>query len=193
MRLQIFDTQAKLSSKLIAQVVRFVFGFSPDIVKVLLYRSEFFGKSFNDMLYEVMRAGDAWTAGERELMAAFVSMRNQCRYCTDIHQVTAATYLGADTSGAVLSDVRSAPIDEKLRETLVFLEKLTVAPRTVSSEDIAALHRAGLSDDQIENAVEVCVHFCMINRLADTFGFRLETSKELAHHARTLVKQNYKF
>jgi uncharacterized peroxidase-related enzyme len=193
MRLKIFDTQAKLSSKLIAQVVRFVLGFSPDIVKMLLYRGEFFGASFNDMLYEVMRAGDAWTAGEREMMAAFVSMRNQCRYCTDIHQATAATYLGADTSGAVLSDLQSAPIDGKLRATLEFLEKLTVSPRTVTADDVAALRRVGVSDDQIENAVEVCVHFCMINRLADAFGFRLENPAQLKNHARALVNRNYKF
>jgi uncharacterized peroxidase-related enzyme len=193
MRLDVFDTQAKLSSKLIAQVVRFVFGFSPDIVKVLLYRGEFFGKAFNDMLYEVMRADEAWTPGEREAMAAFVSMRNHCRYCTDVHQATAAAYLDQDTIGAVLADPKTAPIDDKLRATLAFLEKLTVSPRSLTPLDLQELRRTGVTDDQIENAVEVCVHFCIINRLADAFGFRLETPSELDNHAATLVKRNYKF
>jgi uncharacterized peroxidase-related enzyme len=193
MHLEVFDTGAKLSSKLIAQVVRFVFGFSPDIVKVLLYRSDFFGESFNDMLHEVMRAGDAWTPGERELMATVVSQRNQCRYCTDIHHATSARYLGEALTRSALTERDSAPISDGLKQTLQFLEKLTVSPRSITRDDISLLRVAGVSDDQIHNAVEVCVHFCMINRLADAFGFRLETPDQLDNHANTIVKKNYKF
>src|SRR5262245_28578220 len=102
MRLEIFDTKAKLSARIIAQLVRFLDGFSPDIVKVFLYRKEFFGDGFQPSFHEVMRAGSAWTAGERELMAAFVSSKNECRYCTDAHRATAAYLVGDATADAIV-------------------------------------------------------------------------------------------
>jgi uncharacterized peroxidase-related enzyme len=193
MRLEIFNKKQKLSAQLIAQIVRFVDGFNPDIVKVFLYRREFFGDHYQPMLYELLRTESDWSAGERELMGAFVSWKNHCRYCTDAHRATAGRLVGDATAEAVLADPATAPISDKLRAMLVFLDKLTVTPKDVSTDDIGVLRRAGISDDAIAIAIEVCAHFCMINRLADTFGFRLQTPRGLANEARTLTKKNYKF
>jgi hypothetical protein len=50
----------------------------PDVVKVLLYRKEFFGAAMNEVFQAAMRGPSGWTVGERELMAAYVSSLNQC-------------------------------------------------------------------------------------------------------------------
>ncbi len=52
----------------------------PDVVRALLYRPAFFGKAMNQLFQAVMRGPSAWTIGERELMAAFVSSLNRCRF-----------------------------------------------------------------------------------------------------------------
>ena len=52
----------------------------PDVVRTLLYRPEFFGKSFSGVTHSVMRLSREWSAGECELFAAFVSRRNQCPF-----------------------------------------------------------------------------------------------------------------
>jgi hypothetical protein len=51
-----------------------------DVIKALLYRPELFGGPMSEALEEVMRGPSDWSAGERELFAAFVSARNQCPF-----------------------------------------------------------------------------------------------------------------
>ncbi len=77
----------------------------------------------------------------------------------------------------VLEDWRSAPVDEKLRATLGFLEKLTVTPHDVGPEDIEPLRASGLSDNAIEDAILVCTLFNSINRVSDALGFDLTGPK----------------
>lgn len=51
-----------------------------DIRRTLSYRPELFGIPFSECLQAVLRGTSAWTVGERELFAAFVSRKNQCVY-----------------------------------------------------------------------------------------------------------------
>jgi hypothetical protein len=50
----------------------------PGVVRTLLYRGDFFGGPMRKLTQEAMRGASAWTVGERELFAAFVSRLNQC-------------------------------------------------------------------------------------------------------------------
>jgi hypothetical protein len=50
------------------------------VVKTLLYRPELFGHPFSEVLDGVMRGTSDWSAGERELFAAFSSHLNQCLF-----------------------------------------------------------------------------------------------------------------
>ncbi|MBP6629433.1 MAG: hypothetical protein KA297_08375 [Kofleriaceae bacterium] len=52
----------------------------PDVVRTLRYRAAFFGAPFNDYLQQVMRGPSHWSVGERELMAAWVSKKNECEF-----------------------------------------------------------------------------------------------------------------
>jgi hypothetical protein len=50
------------------------------VVKTILYRPELFGLPFSDELETAMRGPSEWSAGERELFAAFTSLLNQCPF-----------------------------------------------------------------------------------------------------------------
>jgi hypothetical protein len=52
----------------------------PDVLKTLHYRPELFGRPFSDALDLAMNGPSDWSAGERELFAAFVSSLNQCPF-----------------------------------------------------------------------------------------------------------------
>jgi len=49
-------------------------------MKTLHYRPELFGRPFSDTLDLAMNGPSDWSAGERELFAAFVSSVSQCPF-----------------------------------------------------------------------------------------------------------------
>lgn len=93
---------------------------------------------------------------------------------------------------AVLDDWRTAPIDEKLRAMLGFLEKLTLSPDATNSEDIATLVSIGASEKAIEEAIYVCYLFNIIDRLADAFDFHLPDKKGHRLNGHILKNLGYK-
>lgn len=92
---------------------------------------------------------------------------------------------------AVLADYRTAPISEKLRAMLAFLEKLTLHPAEVGPADILPLRAAGLTDEAIEDAIHVTSMFSLMNRVADSLGFAEATEEGYAAAARMLLKSGY--
>jgi alkylhydroperoxidase family enzyme len=92
---------------------------------------------------------------------------------------------------AALADWRTAPIDERLRAMLGFLEKLTLTPERIGPEDVAPLRAVGLTDQAIREAVYVCFLFNVMDRLADAFGFTLPTPESRGRAAKFLYRLGY--
>lgn len=99
--------------------------------------------------------------------------------------------MGDEISRAVLSDWRTAPIGKKLRAALKLIEKLTLTPAQVESNDIDALRAEGLSDAAIEDAIHVTVLFNIIDRIADSLGFEIPSASGFASMAEVLLKRGY--
>ena len=49
-----------------------------DILRTVMYRPEYFGREYSNLVHAAMRGPSDWTPGERELFAAFTSRINQC-------------------------------------------------------------------------------------------------------------------
>ncbi len=102
------------------------------------------------------------------------------------------TALDEEIVQAVLTDWQTAEIDEKLRTTLAFLEKLAVPDRAVGPEDIARMRAVGVSDQAIEDAIYVCFSFNVFTRLADAFDFELVTPELFRHGAKQMLQFGYR-
>lgn len=91
----------------------------------------------------------------------------------------------------MLADWHTAPIDPKLRATLGFLEKLTFSPADIRLADLAPLRAAGVSDEGIEDAIQVCVLFNIYDRMADALEFHLPGPDGYAASGRSLMQRGY--
>jgi uncharacterized peroxidase-related enzyme len=93
---------------------------------------------------------------------------------------------------AVLTDWRTAPVDERLRATLGFLEKLTLRPGEVGPSDVAPLRAAGLSDRAVEDAIQVCALFNVLDRMADSLDFAIPSAEGFKRGASALLRFGYR-
>ena len=92
---------------------------------------------------------------------------------------------------AALDDWRTAPIDDRLKATLGFLQKLTLTPADVGPADAELVRAAGVSDEAIEDAIHVCVLFNIYDRLEHTFGFDMPSPDVFRRQAALLLKLGY--
>ena len=123
---------------------------------------------------------------------AFVSKVNECEFCTKAHTAVAArAYHDESKVSAVVSDIETAAIEEPLRATLRLLRKLT-REHAVGADDIRAVLAAGVSREQIEEALAVCFSFNAIGRLADAFGFFVPGPKAFEAGAKYLLARGYR-
>ncbi len=193
MRLDILNRGYRSRIRLLFTLIR-VFSRQPvpDAAKLVFYRPDFYGARAKAFTHEAMRGPSAWSVADRELMAAFVSKVNDSAFCVGAHSATAGqAYRDAAKVRAVLADVESAPIEDGLRATLRMLGELT-REGTVNVEDMREVLSAGVTRQQVEDALAVCAAFNTTDRLADAFGFELLSPAGFEAGAEYLLERGYR-
>jgi AhpD family alkylhydroperoxidase len=178
--------------KVLFRLIRLVSGQPvPDAARITFYRPDFYGTHMKKFTQEAMRGRSTWSVGDRELMAAYVSEVNDSPFCIGAHTATAArAYQDRERVTAVLADLDSAPITEGLRATLGMLGKLTRLG-TLSADDVRAALSAGVSHQQIEDALAVGFAFNTTDRLANAFAFEMLSQEGFEAGAKYLLKRGY--
>jgi uncharacterized peroxidase-related enzyme len=193
MRLDILNHGYRPGTKLLFAVIRLFSGHPvPDAARLVFYRPDFYGARAREFTHEAMRGPSAWSVGDRELMAAYVSRVNESAFCIAAHTATSSrAYQDGPRVAAVLADLESAPVAEPLRATLRMLGKLT-REGTVSAQDMRAVLAAGVSPRQVRDALAVCAAFNTTDRLGDAFGFELLSPEGFEAGAKYLLKRGYR-
>lgn len=126
-------------------------------------------KPLNELVDILLRGPHTLSAGERELIAAYVSARNDCRYCQTIHGAVAAHHLDGneDLVSNVKRDPEHAAISEKLKALLVIAGKTAESGKKVLATDVERARRLGASDMEIHDTVLIAAVFCLCNRYVD--------------------------
>ena len=142
---------------------------NPGIRGPMRYRPET-AKPLNDLANVLLRDGPhPLTPGERELIAAYVSGLNECRFCCSSHSAFAAAQLdaGMPLVDRVRADLDTAPVSAKLRALLRIAGAVQRDGRSVTAALVEAARAEGATDLEIHDTVLIAAAFCMYNRYVD--------------------------
>ena len=193
MRLEILNSGYRPGTRLLFTLIQL---FSrqpvPDAAKLVFYRPDFYGSRAKEFTHEAMRGPSAWSVADRELMAAYVSTVNESAFCVAAHSATARhAYQDGPKVAAVLADLDSAPVEDGLRATLRMLGKLTREGK-VDADDMRQVLSAGVTRQQVADALAVGAAFNTTSRLADAFGFAVLSPEGFEAGAKYLLKRGYR-
>ncbi len=165
----------------------------PGLASLIVFKPSV-GEALLAFANELLRGPSPLSRAERELIAAFVSARNDCDFCSHAHQAVASHLLGDDgaTACAVIEDLGSAPVSEKMRMLLRIAAKVQRSGKEVTEADIEAARAVGATDEDLHDAVLVASAFCMFNRYVD--GLAATTPTDDATYAfigALLAEQGY--
>ena len=134
------------------------------------------------------------TPGERELIATYVSSRNDCFYCQTAHGAIAAHHLGGNEGivREVKDDFERADVSDKLKALLAIAAKVQRSGKEVQPEDIDRARREGATDREIHDTVLIAAAFCMYDRYVDGLATWSPTDLEgFRERAAGVARQGY--
>ncbi len=143
----------------------------PGIRGLMVFRPET-AEPLNQLADILLRGPNTLSPGERELIATFVSSRNDCFFCQTVHGAVAAYHLGNNEQLVldVKRDPEHAAVSDKMKSLLAIAGKVQRSGKEVTSEDIARARECGASDMEIHDTVLIAAAFCMFNRYVDKLG-----------------------
>jgi uncharacterized peroxidase-related enzyme len=143
----------------------------PGITGLFAFRPET-AKPMKDLAEILLRGPSSLTSGEREMIATFVSSKNDCYFCQTSHRAAAAHHLNGnyDLVDAVRADYMTASVSDKLKALLTIAGRVQGNGRDVTEQDITAAREQGATDIEIHDTVLIAAAFCMFNRYVDGLG-----------------------
>ena len=152
----------------------------PGIRSLVMFRPET-GKHLYELAQVLLRGESPLTAAERELIAAYVSYRNECMFCMSSHAAAARCLYGNDSTivDDVLKDMQQADVSKKMKALLNIAGKVQILGKEVSEDDIAAARVLDANDREIHDTVLIAAAFSMFNRYVDGLASLTPTDPEV--------------
>ncbi|HSI21062.1 MAG TPA: carboxymuconolactone decarboxylase family protein [Verrucomicrobiae bacterium] len=130
------------------------------------------GAALSGLAQVLLRGPSSLTPEEREIIAAYVSQGNGCRFCSDSHAAAARSLSpeGIPSVDQVLDSMGMHGATPKLLSLLALADRVRVSGKQVDEESVASARANGASDDDIHHTVLIAAAFCMFNRYVDGLG-----------------------
>ena len=171
----------------------------PGITGLLEYRRDT-AEPIRNLTQILLRGHNTLTEFERELIATLVSSRNQCKFCTTAHAVTAEKLSNEQPLVAqVIDNYQTAEISPRLKALLHIAAQVQQNGKAVTAKDVEAAQEQGATDGEIHDTVLIAALFCMYNRYVDGLATALpgnpayfnQLADRLVNHGYTRLPQGY--
>lgn len=165
----------------------------PGIRSLVMFRPET-GKHLYALAQVLLRGESPLSQADRELIAAYVSHRNNCMFCMSSHAAASRCLYGNESAivDDVLKDMQQSAASDKLKALLVIAGKVQVSGRAVTKEDIDAARALGAVDREIHDTVLIAAAFSMFNRYVDGLASLTPTDAEVyAEMGKRMVEKGY--
>ena len=135
---------------------------------------------YRDIMHSPQAPLPMWLA---ELLSVDVAIVNKCNYAATHHGANFLHLYGDRKVGEEMinalraGDFGPEHFDAKLAELLRFGRKLSVDADKMIQEDISSLRKAGYSDAEISQAIQVTASFAYWTRLINALGISLGEEK----------------
>jgi len=140
----------------------------PGIRSLVMFRPDT-GKHLYDLAHVLLREPSPLTPAERELIAAYVSSLNNCKFCMGSHAAAARELYGEEryVVDCVIENVHDAPVSSKMKALLAIAGKVQKSGKDVTAEDVLKARSEGADDRDIHDTVLIAATFSMFNRYVD--------------------------
>jgi len=164
----------------------------PGIRSLVMFRPET-GKYLYELAEVLLRGESPLSQADRELIAAYVSSRNDCMFCMSSHAAAARCLYGeGDTTvDDVLKDMNQASISPKMKALLNIAGKVQILGKEVKTEDIEAARAEGATDKELHDTVLIAASFSMFNRYVDGLASLTPTDPEAYKEMGKRMVQGY--
>ena len=165
----------------------------PGIRSLVMFRPET-GKPLYELSQVLLRRESTLSEAERELIAAYVSKRNDTMFCMMSHAAASKALYGDDATivDDVLKDMQHANISDKMKALLNIAGKVQILGKEVKQEDIDTARNAGATDKEIHDTVLIAAAFSMFNRYVDGLAsFTPTDEKEYEAMGKRMAEKGY--
>jgi uncharacterized peroxidase-related enzyme len=165
----------------------------PGIRSLVMFRPET-GKPLYELAQVLLRGESTLSEAERELIAAYVSKRNDTMFCMMSHAAASKALYGDDKNivDDVLKDVQHANISNKMKTLLNVAGKVQILGKEVTEEDVDVARKQGATDKEIHDTVLIAAAFSMFNRYVDGLAsFTPTDEKEYEAMGKRMAEKGY--
>jgi uncharacterized peroxidase-related enzyme len=163
----------------------------PGMRAAMAFRPET-AKPLNELANVLLHEPNALSQGQRELIATYVSSRNDCTFCQTIHGAIAAHHLDGNEAlvRSVKSDFERAEVSDKMKALLAIAGKVQLGGKHVTPEDVERARACGATDMEIHDTVLIAAFFCLCNRYVDGLATSMPQDPEYYRQRAPLVAEN---
>jgi len=165
----------------------------PGIRSLVMFRPET-GKYLYELAQVLLRGESPLSEAERELIAAYVSFRNNCMFCMKSHAAAARCLYGNDEYlvDDVLKDMQQSAVSDKMKALLNIAGKVQVLGTEVKEKDIEEARKLGAKDRDIHDTVLIAASFSMFNRYVDGLAsFTPDSDEAYAEMGKRMTNVGY--